>query len=89
MLYDIVTVNDFLRNTDIYETLQDYCQLMGNKYAETNEGRYRIKYNSLNTFLYKHLSDEKKVEFFNSFATSLDIYPIIRIKLNSIQLKMI
>ena len=89
MFYDIVIVSELLRDTDIYETLQDYCQFMANKYTETNEGKYRIKYNDLNALLYHPLSDEKKVEFFNSFATSLEIYPIIKISINSIQLKMI
>ena len=37
MFYDIVIVIELLKDTDIYETLQDYCKLMADKYSETNE----------------------------------------------------
>lgn len=81
-------VNDFLTDANIYETLTEYCQVLAAKYTETSEGKYRIKYNDLYAFLYHPLSDEKKVEFFNSFATSLSIYPIIGVNLTGIQLQM-
>ena len=81
-------VNDFLTNTDIYETLCDYCQFLSDKYNETGEGKYRIKYNDLHPFLYNALTDAKKVEFFDSFATSLEIYPILNISISGIQLQM-
>lgn len=88
MMFDLNTVNNFSTNVDIYQSLENYCKILANKYNQTNEGKYRIKYNDLYAFLYNSLSDEKKVEFFNSFATSLDIYPFI-ININSIELKMI
>lgn len=88
-MYDIVAVNDLLKNTDTYETLVKYCQTLSNQYSQTNEGRYRIKYNDLYPILFSNLSDEKLVKYFNSFATSLDIYPIIEININGISLRSI
>lgn len=89
MYYDSVIVNDFLRDTDVYETLVSYCKFLGNKYNETNEGKYRIKYNDLYSVLYSSLNEEKQVEFFNSFATSLNIYPIIKFNNDGIYLQAI
>ena len=47
--------------------LLSYCQYLADMYNETNEGKYRIKYNVLYPLLFNNLSDSKKVEFFNSF----------------------
>ena len=71
--YDINDVNNFLKETD---KLKTYCRYLAEKFRQTNEGKYRIKFNDLNALLHSPLSEEKKVEFFNSFATSLGIYPI-------------
>ena len=88
-MYDIVIINSLLKDANSYETLVDYCLLLSNKYKQTNEGKYRIKYNDLYPVLFSKLSDQKTVEHFNSFATSLDIYPIIKINLNGISLRSI
>jgi len=84
--YDIYEINQLLRNDYIHETLSKYCEYLANMYNETNEGKYRIKYNDLYRVLYHNLSDGKMVEFFNSFTTSLNIYPIISFNENSISL---
>lgn len=88
-MYDLVTINEILRNDDMYSTLVEYCKYLAGKYKETNEGKYMIKYGALYPLLYHPLSDEKIVEFFNSFATSLNIFPIYKIKLNGILLESI
>lgn len=85
-MYDIVAVNEFIKNADIYDTLTHYCKYLAGKYDETNEGKYMIKYRALYSFLYSPLSDEKMVEFFNCFATSLDIFPISKVGKNGIYL---
>ena len=85
-MYDIHQINSYLKDDNIYTMLDDYCQLLAAKYQETFEGKYRIKYNDLFVVLHGNLSDEKLVEFFNSFATSLDIYPIQSISLAGISL---
>tara|TARA_R110002153_G_scaffold110416_2_gene251690 strand:+ start:1506 stop:1754 length:249 start_codon:yes stop_codon:yes gene_type:complete len=54
----------------------DYCKYLANRYNETLEGQYRIKYNDLYPCLYETISDTKREELFSSFLTSLDIYPL-------------
>jgi hypothetical protein len=79
------TVNDILRENR--ESLIDYCRFLAEKYNETLEGKYRIKYNDLYNLLFEpSLSDEKKVELFHSFTNSLDYKPIRKIKKNKIKL---
>ena len=84
--YDIYEINQFLKNDYIHDILTNYCKYLANMYNETNEGKYRIKYNDLYRILYGNLSDDKTVEIFNSFATSLNIYPIISFGENNILL---
>ena len=86
-MYDIIMINEFLRDEDIYNTLVDYCKYLASKYDETNEGKYRMKHDELYSFLFHNLSEDKKVEFFNSFATSLNIYPIKKINMNGMFLQ--
>ena len=62
----------FLLNTKTRE----YCQYLLDKYNETLEGKYRIKYNALYPILYSPISMNKKQELFKSFISSLDINPI-------------
>jgi hypothetical protein len=83
MKYSLKVVDKVLETER--KKLADYCQYLANRYNETLEGKYRIKYNDLYFLLYFSLSDDKKVLFFNSFAESLDIYPIEDIK--SLKLK--
>ena len=87
--YDIAMIHMFLKDDDLYYTLVDYCNYLSIKYRETNEGKYRIKYNDLNAVLYNSLSDDKLVEFFNSFSVSLDIYPIVKFNHKGLQMKLI
>lgn len=75
---DLTMINYMLQNHRTY--LTEYCKYLAERYNLTNEGKYRIKYNDLYPILYHDLSDEKKVEFFNSFITSMGINPI---KINS------
>lgn len=86
-MYDLLTINEILGNDNIRLTLVQYCKYLAGKYEETNEGKYMIKYAALYRLLYHSLSDEKKVEFFTSFATSLNIFPIYRIDPNRILLE--
>ena len=82
-VYSFRTVNALLKDSVICSLLVEYCEYLANKYNETNEGKYRIKYNDLYPVLFHPLTDEKRHEFFNSFATSLDIFPL-QIKKDSI-----
>jgi len=61
------------------ESLKKYCHYLAEKYNETSESYYRIKYNDLYPFLFHPVSDEKKTELFNSFLTSMNINPIKKI----------
>jgi len=88
-MYDIKEIESFLSNENIYNELIDYCKLLSIRYNETNEGLYRIKYNDLYPILFLNLTDEKKVEFFNSFSSSLENYPIVKITKNKIKLASI
>lgn len=48
-----------------YKVLDEYCYFLGQKYNETLEGYYRIKFNDLSSFLHSPVSNKKKVELFN------------------------
>lgn len=85
--YDIHTIKELLKDDTIYTSLVDYCKFLAHKYDTTNEGKYRIKYNSLYPVLHNPISDNKIEELFNSFATSLDIFPIVDININGISLQ--
>lgn len=65
-------IQSFLSNNKSIE----YCQYLSNKYNETLEGKYRIKYNALYPILYSPITLGKKQELFKSFISSLDIHPI-------------
>lgn len=82
-------MNIDLNNDNIRETLVQYCKYLGEKYNDTHEGKYRIKYNSLYPLLFLNLSNEKKEELSKSFMTSLDIFPITKITSNQILLREI
>ena len=85
--YDCHHIRELLKDDMVFTTLLEYCNFLANKYDQTNEGRYRIKYNALHPVLFSPLSDEKLEEYFNSFATSLNIYPILTTNLEGIFLK--
>lgn len=85
--YDIHTIKEFLKDDSIYTSLVEYCKYLAYKYNSTNEGKYRIKYNSLYPLLHNPISDCKIEELFNSFATSLNIFPIVDININGISLQ--
>ena len=69
-MYNIDNVNLAL---EVYSAeLLSYCQYLADMYNETNEGKYRIKYNVLYPLLFNNLSDNKKVEFFNSFILHMN-----------------
>jgi hypothetical protein len=82
--FDLHEINSILKNTDMYETLCTYCKFLADKYNQTLETKYIIKYNSLYPVLYNCLSNEKLVEFFNCFACSMHLYTIKDISENSI-----
>lgn len=65
-------IQSFLSNNKSFE----YCGYLCNKYNETLEGKYRIKYNALYPILYSPISMSKKQELFKSFVSSLNIHPI-------------
>lgn len=65
-----------LSNKQIINDLITYCHYLSDRYNETLEGTYRIKYNALYSLLFSPVSDSKKSELLNSFATSLNINPI-------------
>ena len=48
-----------------YNVLDEYCNFLAQKYTETLEGSYRIKYNDLASFLHSPVSNKKKAELFN------------------------
>ena len=85
-MYDLEDVNRILTNENIRNTLVEYCNWLSLKFLNTNKGKYRIKFNFLYPFLNSPLSDEKRVEFFNEFASCLDISPITDLSENSITL---
>jgi hypothetical protein len=89
MSYSLHEVKELIRNENIRETLVDYCRYLSSQYNETNEGKYFIKHADLYRVLFECLSDEKLTELFNSFTRSLDIYPILKIRENSILLQSI
>ena len=86
-MYTLKKINKILENELIHDRLVEYCEAIANKYRETNDGNYMIKYNDLYRILYNCLSDDKKVEFFNSFANSIDIFPIIKVTSKKILLR--
>lgn len=55
-----------------FNSLNDYCQLLANKYNETLDGESRIEYNNLYNLLYAPISLKKKTELLNSLQ-HLDI----------------
>lgn len=55
----------------------EYCRYLADQYNITLEGKYRIKYNALHSILYEPITINKKQELFKSFASSLNIKPII------------
>ena len=75
-----------LKNKD---TAIEYCNYLAERYNETLDGKYRIKYNDLYTILYKPMTDSKKEELLKSFLTSLNIYPIEKIHKHQITFKKI
>ena len=87
-MYDLFTIKKTLNDINNYNTLIEYCKYLASKYNETNEGKYRIKYNELYPILFHSLSDEKIVEFFNSFTISLNIYPIRKLDNKEILLEL-
>lgn len=58
------------------KNLDIYCEYLAEKYNETLEGKYRIKYNALYPYLYEPVSESKKEELYQSFITSLGINPL-------------
>jgi len=73
---NIVVNKNFMQNFLTNNNSIEYCQYLSNKYNETLEGKYRIKYNALYPILYSPVTLSKKQELFKSFISSLDIYPI-------------
>ena len=57
--------------------LAQYCQYLAQKYEETLGGNYRIKYNDLYAYLFSPVSEQKKLELYQSFRNSLNIDPIL------------
>jgi len=54
--------------SDNSNILNDYCQFLANKYAETLDGEYRIQYNNLYNLLYAPITLSKKQELLNSLV---------------------
>ena len=69
-------IEDILSNKKLHNSLSKYCISLAEKYNNTLEGVYRIKYNDLYPILYYPISPEKKKELYKSFTTSLNINPI-------------
>jgi len=74
---NIVLNKNFIQSFLTSPKTIEYCQYLANRYNETLEGKYRIKYNALHSILYSPITINKKKELFKSFASSLDIKPII------------
>jgi hypothetical protein len=87
MKYSLHEINELIKDDDTYTTLKEYCTFLENKYKYSLENKYKVKYDDLYNVLYSSISDDKMIELFNSFATSMDIYPIIKITLNGICLR--
>ena len=69
-------IDDILSNKNLHNSLSKYCISLADRYNETLEGVYRIKYNDLYPILHSPISKEKKKELYKSFTTSLNINPI-------------
>ena len=87
--YSSHEIKELLRNDDIFTTLEDYCKYLASKYQETLEFKYYTKQADLYNCLSTPLNDVKLEELFNSFANSLDINPIIKIREDFILLRTI
>jgi hypothetical protein len=87
MKYSLEIINNILNSSESRKELLYYCNFLKDKYKETLEGKYRIKYNDLYSLLFVSLSNDKKVDFFNSFASSLDI-KTIKVNKNGNKIKL-
>lgn len=88
--YDWITIKGMLENNAIRSILTNYCIYLSHMYNKTSEGKYRIKYNALYPVLFDtHINENIKTQMFNSFATSLNIFPIQNITQDSIYLQNI
>ena len=65
-----------LENTDLKNALVDYCRWLANEYNRTLSGSHRIKYNELYPILFSNISENKKIELWDSFLNSNDFNPI-------------
>lgn len=60
------------------EKLERYCEWLGNRCNDTNDGTYRIKYNALYDVLFSPITDPViRNQIWNSFMTSANVEPII------------
>ena len=75
-MYKAKKIERIFQDENLYNTLLEYDKWLARRYNETNLGEYRMKYNFLHAFLFSPLSDEKRIEFFNNFASCMNIYPI-------------
>lgn len=81
MKFSLDKIENILNDESKRNILIDYCKYLTQRYSDTLEGKYRIKYNDLYSLLYQpNLSNSQKFLFFNSFANSLDIHPIVKSK---------
>jgi hypothetical protein len=64
---NVQEVNEILRKK--FTHYSERCKYLANRYNETLEGKYCMEYNILYPLLYLPLSDEKKVDLYNTYTT--------------------
>lgn len=77
-------LDQLFADPNLRNQLTQYALYLAHQYNETNEAKYRIKYNSLYPLLFHILPEERQIQFFDDFMNSLAINPIMEIRDNNI-----